>query len=410
LSLRKEARIVNHRTLSSVFVLALAPCSFLGCASHDLKARSGRQVASDPCAKKQPGDLCVAELPSAPPVVAGEGRIWGLFAHRGHFEVREYTTAQGGILSDQVLAKDDCPSGNSAVVLGTLDQQPAVLCADLAQGSVVLGRKIPNRQRFVWQSPERLAHATGASVATISHFALLDRRLAVLYRAEVASAAGSAPTNVEWRLQIAANPKASAGHAAEHRDSANQVSNELLCPRPGVSRCDQAPVAAYVADGAMQVVLAAGPSADKYLHLQQHPGKAAEVLPVADRPLLGKSIQRPCVSKSTNGTLTVYVPSHNLVGALLSDPGQRVGVIEHGAAAVAQGPDVFAVDDVQCGPDLKERLTLPTGARASDAGPRWLRATQSKDAWVVGYGVPPYAVKQGEVTYAYKESFWIVRR
>jgi hypothetical protein len=94
----------------------------------------------------------------------------------------------------------------------------------------------------------------------------------------------------------------------------------------------------------------------------------------------------------------------------MTDPGERVGVIEHGTAAIAQGPDVFSADDAQCGPDLSERLTLPVGANALESAPRWLRATQSKDVWVVGYGLPPYAVKHGEVTYAYKESFWIVRR
>lgn len=365
---------------------------------------SDQQAASDPCAEKKPGDFCIDEMPSVPPVVAGEGRIWGLFARRDNFEIREYS-AQG----DRMLTRGSCPSNTVVTALGVLDQQPAVLCADFARASVVFGRKVPNREIFAWQAPETLTHHPDESIQAVSHFALLNRRLVVLYRTET-RAIGSGQPMSQWRSQIARGTTQVARQIQTSKSTALPES-EILCPRAGVTRCDQPPVAAYVADGQLHVVLVSGIAADRYLHLQQSPGKPVRVIPVADMPMSGKALTAPCVSKSTNGNLKVYVPSRSLVSTLMTDSGERVGIIEHGTAAIAQGPDVYSAADTLCPPELSALATFPNGTQGSnDAKPRWLRATQVDDTWIVGYSLPPFAVKQGETTVSYKESFWVVRR
>lgn len=367
--------------------------------------RSGQQVAADPCAQRKASDFCIPELPTAAPVVAGEGRIWGLFGQRDKFEIREYSAA-----ADGVLARGACPEGLVASVLGVVDTQPAIVCADFERGRVVFGRKLPNGPDFGWQAAEVLAREPEESVKAISHFALLDRRLVVVYRTEAKSPL-SGLISTQWRLQIASGP-AQLTRQAQSNKPLPPPQAEILCPRPGVTRCDQPPVAAYVADREMHVVLASGISADRYLHLTQAPGKDSKTVPVPDVTLTGKSIKGPCVATTTNGNLKVYVPSRSLVSSLLSDQGERVGVIAHQGAAIAQGPDVHANADEKCLPEISALLALPNAAlSAEEAKPQWLRATQSKDdKWIVGYGVPSYAVKQGDVTYSYKESFWVVRR
>lgn len=400
-----EARIVNRRDSLTLVALVVAVSGIFGCA-RQLRGAIARdpQVTSDPCTQKQPGDFCVAELPTVPPVVAGEGRIWGLFARRDNFEIREYSTK-----SESVLARGTCPANTMAAALGAVDQQPAVLCADFAQALVVFGRKLPNSLDFAWQAPEALAHHPEESIKGISHFALLERRLSVVYRTEARAFVSGQPTT-EWRLQIS-NATTQVTRQMQASKPVVAGASEILCPRAGVSRCDQPPVAAYVADGQIHVVLAAGANADRYLHLQQSPGKPAKVVPVADVMMAGKTLTSPCVSKSTNGNLRVYVPSRNIVGALLSDSGERVGVIEHGSASIAQGPDVYSAEDTRCPPELSALAVFPNGSKGSnDAKPRWLRATLADDTWIVGYGLPQFAVKQGDVTYSYKESFWVVRR
>lgn len=189
--------------------------------------------------------------------------------------------------------------------------------------------------------------------------------------------------------------------------------SELLCPRPSVTLCDRAPVTAYVADHAMHVVLASGVSGDRYLHVQQAPGQQSKTVPVADVAMPGKSLKSPCVSKSTNGNLRVYVPWRTLVSALGADSGDRVGVIEHDAATIAQGPDVLASSEELCPPDVSALSGFPYGsavAGAAEAKPQFLRATHSRDKWIVGYAVPSFVVREGQVLRSYKESFWVVRR
>jgi hypothetical protein len=364
------------------------------------------QAANDPCVHRRSNDSCMSELPTGAPVVPAEGWIWGLFARRGGFEIREYSAT-----TDSVLARGTCPSGTSAAVLGVVDTQPAVVCADFGKSRVVFGRKVPNSQRFIWQAPESLSHDPNESVNAISHFALLERRLAVVYRTEMTSLT-SGLRSTQWRLQIASEPSRVAG-AAPVNASTVPAQSELLCPRANVTLCDRAPVTAYVADLAMHVVLASGVSGDRYLHLQQAPGQPSKTLPVADVSLPGKQIKTPCVSKSADGNLRVFVPSRTLVSALGMDQGQRVGVIEHGSAAIAQGPDVFAGSEELCPPEVSALDAFPYGspaASAPQARPQQLRATHSQDKWIVGYGVPQFAVKEGDVLHAYKESFWVVRR
>jgi hypothetical protein len=392
----------DHRTLAALVIVAI---SVTGC-SRGMRTRSSAasSTASDPCEKKLAGDFCVPELPVAAPVVAGEGRIWVLFGQRGKFEIREYSPK-----GDGVLAQGTCPGKTFAAALGSVDGQPAVVCAEFEQSTVVFGRKLPNSQNFAWQSPERLSHDTDESVQAISHFALLDRRLSIVYRTESKGLTSGLPTT-QWRLQIAANA-AQVTRATQSSASSVPPQSEILCPRPGVSRCDKPPIAAYVADGQMHVVLASGISADRYLHLQQAPGKSPKILPVADVTMMGKAPKEPCVSKSTAGNLKVYVPARTLVSSLMTDQGERVGVIEHGVAAIAQGPDVYSSDETRCPPEVNTLAALPNGAAGSqDVKPQWLRATQSNDTWLVGYGLPSFAVKQGESMVSYKESFWVVRR
>lgn len=392
-----------HQTLLALMVVAFA---VPGCSRRaTTTARSGQKVAGDPCAQRKGTDLCIPELPTVAPVVAGEGRIWGLFALRDKFEVREYSAT-----TDGVLARGTCPGGSLAAVLGVVDTQPAIVCADFEQGRVVFGRKLPNSRDFGWQAPETLSRDPGESVKAISHFALLDRRLAVVYRTDVKSPS-SGLTSTQWRLQIAGG-KAQLTQQRQSTKPLGQAQAEILCPRPGVTRCDQPPVAAYVADREMHVVLASGVSADRYLHLTLAPFKESKTVAVPDVTLTGKSIKGPCVATTTNGNLKVYVPSRSIVSALMSDQGERVGVIEHQTAAIAQGPDVQANANDHCPPELSALVALPNGSSGvEDTKPHWLRASQGKDdKWVVGYGVPPFAVKHGNVTYSYKESFWVVRR
>lgn len=363
-------------------------------------------AANDPCVHRRSNDLCTPELPTGAPVVPAEGWLWGLFARRDDFEIREYSAT-----TDSVLARGTCPSGTTAAVLGVVDTQPAVVCADFERSQVVFGRKVPNSQRFVWQAAEALSHDEQESVNAISHFALLERRLAVVYRTELTSPT-SGLKSTQWRLQIASEPSRVAG-AAPTKASTEPARSELLCPRANVTLCDRAPVTAYVADRAMHVVLASGVSGDRYLHLQQAPGQPSKTVPVSDVSLPGKTIKNPCVSKSANGNLKVFVPSRTLVSGLGVDQGQRVGVIEHGSATIAQGPDVLADSEEHCPPEVSALLAFPYGspvAGAPEAKPQQLRATQSHDKWLVGYGVPPFAVKQGDVLHAYRESFWVVRR
>jgi hypothetical protein len=361
-------------------------------------------AAEDPCAQKKPGDLCVPELPTVAPVVPSEGTIWGLFARRGSFEIREYSTARDG-----VLAKGTCPDSTVAAALGAVDQQPAVVCAEFERGKVVFGRKLPNSQKFVWQAPETLTLDPGEAAKSVSHFALLERRLAVVYRTESKQRASGIPTT-QWRLQIASGT-AQLTQPFQSDSPFVPPQSEILCPRPSVTRCDQAPIAAYVADREMHVVLASGVSADRYLHLSQAAGKPSKVVPVPDMTLTGKSLKGPCVSKSSHTNLRVFVPARTLVSSLMTEKGERVGVIEHGKAAIAQGPDVYASDDTHCPPDVSMLAAFPSGSPfAQEAKPQWLRATQSHQIWLVGYGVPEFAVRQGAVTHSYKESFWVVRR
>ena len=403
-----EAHIVNYRDCLKLLVLLAAFAGWSGCsrqASNARHAAGARDETIDPCAHKQPGDLCVPELPSVAPVVAGEGRLWGLFARRSDFEIREYSTKFDG-----VLAKGACPAQTVPAVLGAIDQQPALLCVNFERSTVVFGRKLPNSQKFVWQAPETLAHNADESVKSISHFALLDRRLAVVFRtASHDNSAGLSTT--QWRLQIASAPSQMARQVEPSKPLA-PPQTEVLCPRPAVTRCDQPPVTAYVADGQMHVVLASGMSADKYLHLTQTPGMPSNTVPVEDVTMaIGKSLKGPCVSKSTNGNLKVYVPSRSLVSSLMSEHGERVGVIQHGTATIAQGPDVFAGEEDRCPPEVSALSAFPLGATGSeDAHPQWLRATQSNDIWIIGYGVPSFATKKNGVLTSYSESFWVVRR
>jgi hypothetical protein len=402
-----EALIVKRRDRLTLLVLLLAMPAWFGCAHHGASARrvaGAKGGTSDPCAQKKPGQICVPELPSVAPVVAGEGRLWGLFARSSNFEIREYSTK-----SDGVLAKGACPSETVPAVLGAIDQQPALLCANFGRSTVVFGRKLPNSQNFVWQEPEALAHDPDESVKSISHFALLERRLGVVFRTESRSGSSGLPT-IQWRLQIAGAPSQLARQMQPSKPPP-PPQTEVLCPRPGVTRCDQPPVTAYVADGQMHVVLASGMSADKYLHLAQAPGKPSTTVPVEDVAMAGKSLKGPCVSKTTNGNLKVFVPSRSLVSALMSESGERVGVIQHGTATIAQGPDVLAGEEDRCPPEVSALAAFPMSASgAQDAHPQWLRATQSNDIWIIGYGVPSFATKQNGVTTSYSESFWVVRR
>lgn len=396
------------RDCSKLLVLVVAVPAWIGCARHGGGAHAAAAVAasgaSDPCAHKKSGDLCVPELPTVAPVVAGEGRLWGLFARRGDFEIREYSTQ-----SDGVLAKGACPSETIPAVLGAIDQQPALLCANYGSSKVVFGRKLPNSQNFVWQEAEALAHDAEESVKSISHFALLDRRLAVVFRTESRGASSGLPTT-QWRLQIAGAP-ARMARQVEPATPPPPPQTEVLCPRPGVTRCDQPPVTAYVADGQMHVVLASGMSADKYLHLTQAPGKPSKTVPVEDVTMAGKSLKGPCVSKATNGNLKVFVPSRNLVSTLMTEHGERVGVIQHGTATIAQGPDVMAGEEDRCPPEVSALSAFPLSATGSqDAHPQWLRATHANDIWIIGYGVPSFAATQNGVKTSYSESFWVVRR
>lgn len=395
----------EFRTLQAIAAtIAGLSCSPPPVATNVHSARP--EAADDPCVHRKSTDLCIPELPTGAPVVPAEGWIWGLFARRDGFEIREYSAT-----TDSVLARGTCPSGTSAAVLGVVDTQPAVVCADFERSQVVFGRKVPNSQRFVWQAAETLSHEVGESVNAISHFALLDRRLALVYRTELTSPT-SGLKSTQWRLQIASEPSRVAG-AAPTKGGSVPAQSELLCPRANVTLCDRAPVTAYVADRAMHVVLASGVSGDRYLHLQQAPGQPSKTLPVSDVSLPGKTLKTPCVSKSANGNLKVFVPSRTLVSALGMDQGQRVGVIEHGSATIAQGPDVLAASEELCPPEVSALAAFPYGspaAGAPEAKPQQLRATQSHDKWIVGYGVPQFAVKQGDVLHAYKESFWVVRR
>ncbi len=397
---------MNRRNRLLLPALMVAMPAWFGCTRGGTAAphAAGQPVTNDPCAQKKPGEICVPELPTVAPVVAGEGRLWGLFARRGDFEIREYSAK-----SDGVLAKGSCPSDTVPAVLGAIDEQPGLLCANFARGTVVFGRKLPNSQNFVWQAAEGLAHDSEESVRAISHFALLERRLAVVFRTESRSTNSGLPTT-QWRLQIAGAPSQMARQVQPNKP-APPPQTEVLCPRPSVTRCDQPPVTAYVADGQMHVVLASGMSADKYLHLQQAPGKPSKTVPVEDVSMAGKSLKSPCVSKTTNGNLKVFVPSRNLVSALMSDHNERVGVIQHGTATIAQGPDVLAGEEDRCPPEVSALSAFPVGALgAQDAHPQWLRATQSHDIWIIGYGVPPFATKQNGITTSYSESFWVVRR
>ena len=88
-----------------------------------------------------------------------------------------------------------------------------------------------------------------------------------------------------------------------------------------------------------------------------------------------------------------------------------MGLVEHKNALMPQGPDVFAVTQTRCPPEVKSLGTFPNGSLgATQAQTQWLRATRANQTWVIGYGVKAFSVKQGEVTYSYPESYWILRR
>lgn len=402
---RPETRTVKSRTLLTLLLLVVAMPTWSGCARHRDVARNPTtpKTTGDPCSHRKSGEICLPELPSVAPVVAGAGRLWGLFARGSNFEIREYSTQ-----SDGVLAKGVCPTNTVPAVLGAIDQQPALLCANFELGTVVFGRKLPNSQSFVWQTAELLTRGAEESVQSIAHFALLERRLSVVFRTEKRNSSSGLP-NTQWRLQIAGAPSQMASQSPNRKPPPPQ--SEVLCPRPGVTQCQQAPVTAYVADRQMHVVMASGMSADKYLHLAQAAGKPSTTVPVENVSMTGRSLTSPCVSVSTNGNLKVFVPQRSLVSALQSDQSERVGVIQHQAATIAQGPDVLAGVEDRCPPEVSALAAFPRIASgAGNVPPQWLRATQANDIWLIGYAIPSFATYQNGVTTSYNESFWVVRR
>lgn len=368
--------------------------------------RAARQVVQNPCDFRKSGDTCVAKLPIAPPVVAGEGRLWALFATETGFAVRQFSDG-----AERVIATGGCPSPMNPVLLGKVNEQPAVLCVDFAQAQVAYGAAHGTHTQanatgaFGWQPSERLNIDAGERLREVSHFVWQQGRLSLLYRT------GSAHDSEEHSSGAnGSTPRIGAGKWWLHVSSVSSTP-EPICPRTGVTSCASAPLAFYSAEGQLHVVLSGGKSAGGYLHVTYLPGKSAQLLPVADVPSNGKALTNPCVAASPNGSLRVYMPARTLVSSLLGWQGERMGLIEQRAAVFPQGSEVYAESQMRCPPDVSSLGSFPNGhVDIKQIHTRWVRATRIKDTWVLGYAVAPFELQQGDVTYRYSESFWVLSR
>lgn len=428
-----EANVMRHARLSSYSVALILSClQVLGCSGGPQRARAASHVAQDPCDSRKSGDVCLGQLPLVPPVIAGEGRIWALFPQGNGYVLREFSERGA-----EDIVSGACPGKMAPAVLGMIRGKPALLCADYATAGYSLGLASTTRAAargerldFDFKKTGALSVGAGEKLREISHFVPVADRgaddLAVLYRTfsgtEPPSSDGVASASIGAPAQPGAITGTQLGAGRwwlQTSGASTSTPAEALCSSAGASTCGKSPLMLYEAEGQVHVVMSNGKANASYVHLARVPGKGMKSVPVTDVPATGTPLRAPCVSglstvqggAVTSTTFTAYTPTHNLVGSLLNWQGEHMGVIEQPKATLPQGPDVWATTPTRCPPDVRTLGTFPNGTvGATTATTRWLRATRSGDTWLVSYAVPAFSVKQGEVTYSYPESFWVLRR
>jgi hypothetical protein len=348
-------------------------------------------------------------MPLVAPVVADAGRIWALFADTTGFVVNEF-----GEAGQTVVARGTCPDGMQPVVLGVVAHVPAVLCADLEQARIAYGvaHQPLTSASLHWRPTLQLPVSKTERLRDVSHFAWLDGRLAILYRSDDCpsrDACSVMPTaNEASGIDASTTESTRKGRWWLYVDGSS-VAPSLLCS-PEARACVGRPVTLFTASGQFHAVIASAKSSESYVHLAHRPGKALTSMPVEAVPSVGKPLSTTCISAKGDGSLRVFTPHRSLVGALEGWQGERVGILEGRGADVPQGPDVLSNADTRCPPEVRaqERFALTSAERPVDV--QWVRASRNGDTWVVGYAVKPFTARQGETTYSYPESFWVLRR